>query len=309
MRRSKVLTPSSLACLSAMPTINLTTGCAHDCAYCYIQGYRAYPDQGSIVLYENTITRLEEELRRMDRRPAAVFFSPSSDIFQPVPEVLEMAHDVLDLLLREGIGVSILTKGVIPRKTLTLLARYADLVRLQVGIITTDEAVAVQFEAGAAGARLRIEQIRQLVASGISVEARVNPILPEVTDGDEALGALFQQLSNAGIGRAAASILFLRPAIVAALRRSVPQETLRPLLTVYAGNERVPIRTGKPSAVRALPQSLRERILHRVRDVAAVRGISVSTCACKNPDLATGTCNIAGRYPKRATPPRQSILL
>lgn len=32
-RRSPVLTPSGLACLSVMPTINLTVGCLHDCVY------------------------------------------------------------------------------------------------------------------------------------------------------------------------------------------------------------------------------------------------------------------------------------
>ena len=41
-RRSAVLTPSSLACLSRIPTVNLTAGCAHGCLYCYTRGYRAY---------------------------------------------------------------------------------------------------------------------------------------------------------------------------------------------------------------------------------------------------------------------------
>ncbi|MCL2647954.1 MAG: hypothetical protein FWD61_13230 [Phycisphaerales bacterium] len=42
-RKSAALTPSSIRCLSWMPTVNITAGCAHDCIYCYIKGYLGYP--------------------------------------------------------------------------------------------------------------------------------------------------------------------------------------------------------------------------------------------------------------------------
>lgn len=307
-RRSPILTPSSLACLSALPTINLTAGCAHDCAYCYIQGYSAYPGQGTVVLYENTLEKLKMELRRTDRRPTAVFFSPSSDLFQPIPEVLAVAHGVLELLLREEIGVSILTKGVIPRNTLTLFAQHADLVRAQVGIITADVVPASQFEAGAAPVRVRMEQIRQLVEAGIAVEGRIDPILPGITDDRDSLQALFGRLATAGVRKVAASVLFLRPPIAAALVRDVPTETSRLLLDSYSTQERVQIRTGKSATVHALPYALRQEIFGRVRDVAADHGISVSICACKNQDLAAGTCNIAGNVPRGRAASRQPQL-
>jgi DNA repair photolyase len=38
-RKSKALTPSRLRCLAHLPTINVTAGCVHGCAYCYIRGY------------------------------------------------------------------------------------------------------------------------------------------------------------------------------------------------------------------------------------------------------------------------------
>lgn len=307
VRRSPILTPSSLACLSALPTINLTAGCAHDCAYCYIQGYSAYPGKSTVVFYDNTIEKLKAELARTNHRPAAVFFSPSSDLFQPVPAVLAMSHDVLELLLREGIGVSVLTKGAIPKETLLLLARHAGLVRFQVGIITIDEIVASQMEINAAPARVRIEQIRQLIDSGISVEARVDPILPGITDGQDSLRALFEQLAAAGVRQAAASVLFLRPAIIAALTRTVPADTLRLLLGAYGVRNRVPIRTSTRALVNALPRSLRQEMFKRVRDAAAERGISISICACKNPDLATGTCNIAGSFPRLRAGSRRPV--
>lgn len=309
MRRSPVLTPSSLACLSTLPTINLTAGCALNCTYCYTQGYSFYPGHGAVALYENTLSQLQEELRRATRRPAAVYFSPSSDLFQPVPEVLGMAHGVLALLLDEGIGVSILTKGAIPSATMSLLAQHADLVRIQVGVITADEALASQFEPDAPPARARIDQIRQLIDAGILVEARIDPILPGVTDDDGHLTTLFTQLAAAGVRKVATGVLFIRPAVAAALRRGVPTETLRPLLDAYRVHDRMPLRGGTQLRIDALPRSAREQIFTRVYNAAARFGIEVSICACKNPDLAKGTCNIAGTSPARSPRSVRQLML
>ena len=90
-RKSAVLTPSSLACLAHVPTVNLTAGCAHECRYCYGRGYQTHPGEGKLRFYTNTLAKLREELPRKRKKPATVYFSPSSDPFQPVPEVLKMA--------------------------------------------------------------------------------------------------------------------------------------------------------------------------------------------------------------------------
>jgi hypothetical protein len=41
--------------------------------------------------------------------------------------------------------------------------------------------------------------------------------------------------------------------------------------------------------------------------VAVSFDIELSVCACKNADIAKGTCNIAGKWPSRA-PVRQAAL-
>ena len=90
-RKSAVLAPSGLACLAHVPTVNLTAGCAHECGYCYARGYLTHPGEGKVRFYTNTLAKLREELPRKRKKPATVYFSPSSDPFQPVPEVLKMA--------------------------------------------------------------------------------------------------------------------------------------------------------------------------------------------------------------------------
>jgi len=307
-RRSGVLTPSSLACLSHMPTINLTAGCAHGCLYCYTRGYTNNPGDDKVVLYSNTLEKLVDELAHKRNRPQAVYFSPSSDLFQPVSEVLELGCRVLEFLFANGIGVAFLSKGHIPDKTMQLLLSHADKVRAQIGIITVNEDIQRTFEPNAASPGVRLKQIAMLIAGSIPTEARLDPILPGIADTHERLEELFSALSMVGIKRVATSTLFLRPAVLESLRRKVQDESLqRKLLGCYEGAIRLAIHAER-SSVLALGRAERDEIYAHVRHVAEEHGINLFICACKNPDLAHGTCNIGGTWPSPSQPIAQGSL-
>lgn len=300
-RRSAVLTPSSLACLSHMPTINLTSGCAHGCVYCYTRGYSTHPGEDKVVLYRNTLDKLKEELARNRKRPQAVYFSPSSDLFQPVTEVLELGYRVLEMLFSQGIGVALLSKGHIPDKTMLLFLNHADKVRAQIGITTLDEDIQRIFEPNTASPGVRIEQIAKLVAGGIATEARLDPVLPGLTDSKDALRQLFSVLAKVGVRRVAVSTLFLRSSVLESLKRNVQNtELLQELLDFYRHAERMAIHAERSSVI-ALPIAVRKDIYTRIGCIAGEYDIKLSICACKNPDLAHGTCNIGGSWPRQET--------
>jgi len=307
-RRSPVLTPSGLACLSALSTVNLTAGCLHDCVYCYIRGYRNYPGEGRVVLYEDTLERLRHELRPGQPKPRAVYFSPSSDLFQPAPEVLELSHAVLEFLFSKGIGVAFLTKGEIPDDTLELLIDHADLVQAQVGLITLDEELSRVFEPHAASPRTRLWQLHSLIAGGVATAARLDPILPTLTDDPEALDRQFIALAQVGVRRAAAGVLFLRPGISYWLSRRVPSAVLAPLLEAYRDGEAAVMR-GAAYPIQNLSLERRREIFARLQEAAAPHGIQLDVCACKNPDIARGSCNIAGTWPARTPRAAQLALM
>jgi len=307
-RRSAVLTPSGLACLSVLPTINLTAGCLHDCVYCYIRGYRNYPGESRVVLYEDTLERLRYELRPGQPKPRAVYFSPSSDLFQPAPEVLELSHAVLEFLFSQGIGVAFLTKGEIPDETLELLIAHADLVQAQIGLITLDEEIARVFEPRAASPQTRLWQLHSLVAGGVAAAARLDPILPTLTDDAEALDRQFAALAQVGVKRVAAGVLFLRSGISYWLSRRVPPEMLAPLLAAYREEEQAVMR-GAEYPIQNLSAERRRGIFARLQEAAEVRGIHLDVCACKNSDIARGSCNIAGTWPLRTPRAAQPVLM
>ena len=295
-RKSTVLSPSDLPCLSRIPTINLTAGCAYGCTYCYIQGYRNYPGPRKVVLYVNTVQRLKRELGRR-RRPAAVYFSPSSDLFQPIAALRKQSLAVLELLLSRGIGVVFLTKGNIPELHRSLLREHRDLVCAQVGITTLDEHISSAFEPMAASPAERIDQIAWLISNGIATLGRIDPILPGVGDDAASLEALMKALAGAGLKRASASVLFLRASLLRHLKATSTPILADQLVKRFGRSDRIALRAGR-SIVTVLPLDERRAILDRLRRIAATYEITVLTCACKNPDLAKGSCGISGNWDK-----------
>lgn len=304
-RKSAVLTPSSLACLSHVPTVNLTAGCAHECRYCYARGYLTHPGEGKVAFYTNTLAKLREELPRKRKKPATVYFSPSSDPFQPVPEVLDMTYDVFKFLLELEIGVTFVTKGRIPERHRKPLANHAPLVQGRIGVVTLDSTIAAAFEPYAATPDVRLAQMAELIGVGIPIDARLDPILPGLTDDADHLEPLCEALARAGVRTIAASVLFLRPAVIGSLRRHVKDKAmLNRLLNRFAGKERLAIHAGN-SRVAALPASERLEILERLKSIAHRHGMQVVVCACKNPDISSGSCHISGRWPLVARESRQ----
>lgn len=295
-RKSAVLTPSSLACLSHIPTVNLTSGCAHGCLYCYSRGYSTYPGEGKVKFYTNTLIKLRDELARKRRSPKAVYFSPSSDLFQPVSEVLDMTYDVLASLFEMRIGVAFLTKGRIPKRHMKLLGENAPQVRGQIGLTTLNVELLKTFEPQAAPPDVRLAQAKQLVEAGIKTQVRLDPILPGLTDDSSTLDELCASLAEIGVKQIAASTLFLRPAIVSSLKRHLRgRPMLGTLLRNFEAAGRLSIHAER-SRVIALPTQMRREIYARVKNIAEKHRIIVRLCACKNPDLATESCSIVGDW-------------
>ncbi len=301
-RKSAVLSPSSLVCLAHIPAVNLTSGCAHNCLYCYARGYSIFPGENKVVIYENTLDKIKEEIPRKRIKPQAVYFSPSSDIFQPVPEVLDLGYLILEYLLSRGIGIAFLTKGYIPDKTLKLLLTHSGKVRVQIGIITTDEIIRRIFEPNAANINIRLEQMKKLVEGGIATEARIIPILPGITDKSNTIDQLLSAIAKIRIKRAAISTLFLRPAIIKSLKQRIADKNILESLFNYYRNEKRLSVQAEHSSVIPLSKEKREEIYSRFRQVAKKYHISLSVCGCMNPDIG-GVCNIAGEWPAYNTQP------
>jgi hypothetical protein len=116
-------------------------------------------------------------------------------------------------------------------------------------------------------------------------------------------------LAQVGVRRAAAGVLFLRPAILYSLKRNVSDRSmLAPLLDAYRLRQEAVMRGGE-FPIQNLPSEVRREIFARLRETAQAHDIEVDICACKNSDLAQGSCNIAGTWPGRTPHAVQPALM
>jgi DNA repair photolyase len=242
-------------------------------------------------LYENTPELLKQELRRKRHLPRRVYFSPSSDAFQYPPEIQETSLRTMTILLEAGIQVAFLTKGFITTHFIKLFRAYADSVFAQIGISTLDRELWRTLEPRAASPQRRMAYVRQLRDIGVDVTARLDPLLPDVTDTPTSLEPLLSELGNADVTDASVSYLFLRPAFA----RNVETQLAR------LGIARARIADwehtdflGGCGGGRMLNRDERKRRFDALSALGQSYGITIRACRCKNPDLATTGCGIAG---------------
>ena len=81
-----------------------------------------------------------------------------------------------------------------------------------------------------------------------------------------------------------------------------------PLLAAYREEEQAVMRGGQ-YPIQNLPTDRRREIFARLQDAAETHGIRLDICACKNSDIARGSCNIAGTWPARTTRAAQPALI
>lgn len=291
-RKSRALAPSALRCLSRLPTVNITSGCAHGCIYCYSRGYSQYPGEGRIALFGNTAEKVREELKRKRKKPAAVYFCPSCDPFQPVPEVLRQTYETMNILLEHSVGIQFVTKAQVPDNFLELFEEHPGLVCGQVGLTITDDRLRKIFEPEAASIAQRLKTVKMLLDIGVELSVRADPLIHGVTDSDKQIRTLCEAVVSAGVSEIAVSYLFLRPAIKKSFEQNVKdRELLDRILAPYSDAEWLAIEA-RGSRGLTLPGTLRKESFERMKKVASEYGITVRICGCKNPDITNESCNI-----------------
>ena len=309
-KKTAVLRKGTFGCLSGIPTINVTQGCMHGCVYCYARGYPGLPSPDTVILFSNLVRRLPGELDRKRHPVSSVLFNTACDSFQPHPDILNTSVRLMEILLKRDIAVSFLTKGVIPDRFFDLIRnapRLASLVSARIGLVSVSDDYQRAFEPCAATPSMRLLNIERLAAAGIRVEVRIDPVIPFVTDAQKDFDLLFGGLSARGVARASISALHLRPAIHAQLLEKLPPVSARLIETLFSGSDWRTVGSSTMSKLAA--KTVRERIYNRARECAAGYGITLTVCACKNPDLPGELCTEPpDNRSDRPVPFRQMIL-
>jgi DNA repair photolyase len=289
LRKGRVLTPAHFGCLEGIPTLNITNGCLFRCTYCYARGYSQAPEEGEVYLYVNLPNLLEEELSRKRVFPQWVILNTSSDCFQSHPDILSVTYEVIRTLLDYGIGISFLTKGVIPQRFIDLFGRSPEKILAQIGLVSLSNRYWEEYEPGTPSPEKRIENIQRLEEIGISSEVKIDPILPFITDTEAEIMLLFGRLKGLGVNRVTLSYLHLRPAIQKQLMQEVSPRHRRLIESCFRTQEWKAI--GSSTKTKLLSKLIREKGYERIRKIATEFGMTALVCQCKNPDLKGDLCS------------------
>jgi DNA repair photolyase len=182
-------------------TANLYKGCTHGCAYCYAPSLthdeRKWGRYVDVKVNAHMI--LERELRGLRRDQ--VFLSSASDPYQPVEAKYGITRRCLEVLLRNGFPVSILTRSPLVLRDLPLLAKFA---WVRVGMSITTVPVR-HFEPGVPPLQRRIVTLKRLAKAGIPTWVSLAPVIPGIMMVD--LEQLFEDMSDAGVSSVSFGIL------------------------------------------------------------------------------------------------------
>src|ERR1700761_6993538 len=231
-------------------SINPYRGCEFGCKYCYarythefllpvkasvmeprlseVQQPFALAFEREIYLKDNAAWLLEQELKKIDPKQE-IALGTATDPYQPIERRMGITRSLLEVFAQNaGYRLGIVTKSTLIERDIDLLTEIGRKNHLVVHltITSTDSALARILEPRAPRPDLRFAAVKKLRESGITAGVLCSPLLPGITDNEQALDAVAKRAAEAGASFLSAQPLFLkacsRPTYLGFVRQHFP---------------------------------------------------------------------------------------
>jgi DNA repair photolyase len=199
-------------------SINPYRGCFHRCVFCYARRTHTFlersgiGDWGSALSVKiNAPAVLRRELARPAWRGDHVAIGTATDPYQPIEGRYRVTRGILVELARARTPAHLITRSPLVVRDIDVLQ---DLARsagagICISLPTLDEALARKIEPTVAPPRQRLRAVRMLADAGLRVGVAIAPILPQLTDSEASLAAVYAAAADAGATQAWHSVLNL----------------------------------------------------------------------------------------------------
>ena len=256
-------------------TFNPYTGCDHHCLYCYATSY--IPNHTELRQKKSLLPTLRREAARLNGEVLAL--STSSDPYPTVEAELGITRQCLKILSQSSCRLQVFTKSDIVVRDADLLSKMSSVVCLT--ITTLDDALAAVIEPNAPSPSKRLKAIETLVAHGVPVVVRMDPIIPTLNDDPQ---QLLSALAALGVKHITSSTYKVKADNWMRLKEALPQtaEKLYPLY--FTQGE-------KSAGNRLLPKELRFKLVKNMHDLALKNGMQFGACREGFPELSTRGCD------------------
>jgi DNA repair photolyase len=208
---------------SRMPfawTVNPYRGCSHACVYCFARRTHEYLDldpgidfDSKIVVKVNAPELLRKELASARSAGDHIAMGTNVDPYQRVEGRYRLMPGILEALRDARNPFSILTKGTLVLRDLSLLREAAEMtdVSVNVSVGFVDKTLWRQVEPGTPAPHARLSVCCTLTDAGIGCGVLMAPILPYLTDSSSQLEATVSAITEAGARSVTPLVLHLRP--------------------------------------------------------------------------------------------------
>ncbi|HJT23066.1 MAG TPA: radical SAM protein [bacterium] len=204
-------------------SLNLYRGCRHGCPFCFARythwflGFQnSFDFQRKIQVKVNLLERLEEELANPRRKRDWVTLGAATDPYQPAEKKYRLARGAFRLLAKYRWPAVFSTKSDLVLRDLDVLRDLVDRANGGVAMTLTTLNPALQkfLEPHAVPIERRLEALRQLKAHGIPCGIHLMPIIPFLTDTDEAIEGMVRTAAEIGVDYFVYNVLRLRGQVV-----------------------------------------------------------------------------------------------
>jgi len=270
------------ACIRGMAVCNPADGCIFGCLFCPVRPRTK--DNSEIRIRINLPDLLGRELSSRSRQnllPTGILFSLHGDPFQPIDTLLKITHECMRIALEAGVDVHFQTRGVVPPDFGELFKRHSGRVHAQVPLFSMDAKLTPLYEHNTPRPQQRLESIRRLVEWGVDVRARIEPLIPFVSDTASHLEELARNLASTGLTRASVAYLVLRPHMLELFQEVLPAAHFHSIKGSFKGQAWRTV--GIQQMTKLLPESTRTKGYRRLHSIGARLGLEVTVCACQNP--------------------------
>jgi len=177
--------------------LDVAIGCNVKCIYCGL----ANANQ------KVRCVNIDEVLKQVTN-VKGVYLSPNTDAFSKICS--DTSHKILEYCLPKGIKFLLITKNIIPKKTIELIAKYPQQITIKVSLARINQELIKYIEPGSASADNRLKTMKSLVDAGLKVQALLMPLYPGIDDDEEKIISLIDKIHETGVRLVKAAYVVIR---------------------------------------------------------------------------------------------------
>jgi len=263
------------------PKYNINTylgRCPHKCIYCYATKFPSFVGPPAPRL--KILDQIENMVKNTKLR-FPVMLSDCTDPYQPLEKQYKITRKCAEILAEHRFPLLIVTKSDLVTRDLDVFKQTQTVVSMT--ITTLREDVAAFTEPNAPSPDHRVSALQKIVEQDIAAVARIDPIIPTISDDEREFKKLVSTLADIGVRQVTIATMKPVRGFFSTLKK-VNQKVCERLDEAYADGKWI-------AGYKYLREEKRWRIIEKLRPIVLKHGLDFASCREGLPQLNTTICD------------------